>query len=56
MDQLVERVLAVGGYELWFVAQLTFGLVYLGGAMFLLPPFVPDERNTEPILLKLQNT
>jgi hypothetical protein len=43
-----ERVLAVGGYELWFIAQLTFGLVYLGGAMFLLPPFVLSLRGSTP--------
>lgn len=33
------RVLSIGRFELWFVAQLTMGLVYIGGAMFLLPPF-----------------
>ena len=43
-----ERVLAVGGYELWFIAQLTFGLVYLGGAMFLLPPFVLSLQGSTP--------
>lgn len=42
------RVLSVGGYELWFLAQLTFGLVYLGGAMFLLPPFVLSLPGANP--------
>lgn len=39
---------AVGDYELWFVCQLTFGLAYLGGAMFLLPQFVLGLPGSNP--------
>ncbi|MGI9610150.1 MAG: hypothetical protein ACR2NL_07625, partial [Acidimicrobiia bacterium] len=46
--QQSASVRAIGGYEFWFVAQLTFGLVYIGGAMFLLPPFVLSLKGSNP--------
>lgn len=42
------RVLSIGPYELWFVAQLTMGLVYVGGAMFVLPPFTLSLPGATP--------
>ena len=43
-----KRVVSIGRYELWFVAQLTMGLVYVGGAMFLLPPFTLSLQGATP--------
>ncbi|MGI9624051.1 MAG: MFS transporter, partial [Acidimicrobiales bacterium] len=43
-----DRVRAVGDYELWFVCQLTFGLAYLGGAVFILPQFVLSLPGSDP--------
>ena len=43
-----NRVLSIGRFELWFVAQLTMGLVYIGGAMFLLPPFTLSLEGGTP--------
>ena len=42
------QVLSIGRFELWFVAQLTMGLVYIGGAMFLLPPFTLSLEGGTP--------
>ena len=42
------RVLTVGPYEVWFAAKLTMGLVYVGGAMFVLPPFTLSLEGATP--------
>jgi MFS family permease len=42
------HVRAIGPYESWFVAQVTLGLVYVGGAMFLLPGFVLSLPDSDP--------
>ncbi len=47
-EDIRDRVAAVGQYELWFVAQLTMGLVYIGAAMFLLPAFVLSLPGSNP--------
>ncbi len=39
---------SIGRYELWMVAQLTFGAVFVGGATFLLPPFVLSLDGASP--------
>ena len=41
-------VAAVSRFELWFVAQVTMGIVYIGGAMFLLPQFVLSLEGSNP--------
>lgn len=43
-----KRVASIGRFELWFVAQLTFGLVYIGGAVFLIPPFTLSLPRATP--------
>jgi predicted MFS family arabinose efflux permease len=43
-----NSVLSFGNFELWFIAHLTFGLVYVGGAMFLLPPFTLSLQGATP--------
>ena len=47
-DRQAPQVLAVGPYELWFAAKLTMGLVYVGGAMFVLPPFTLSLEGATP--------
>ena len=42
------QVAAVSKFELWFVAQVTMGVVYIGGAMFLLPQFVLSLEGSNP--------
>jgi Na+/melibiose symporter-like transporter len=43
-----NSVLSFGNFELWFIAHLTMGLVYIGGAMFLLPPFTLSLQGATP--------
>ena len=47
-DRAAPNVLTIGPYELWFVAKLTMGLVYVGGAMFVLPPFTLSLEGATP--------
>jgi hypothetical protein len=42
------KVLSIGKFELWFLAHITMGLVYMGGAMFLLPPFSLSLQGATP--------
>lgn len=41
-------VLSIGKYELWFVAQLTMGIVFVGGAMFVMPLFALSLEGATP--------